>query len=100
LDQDITKINPDPEEHTSVLWNTAIALSHDRLHGHRALDRVDHGGKLKQNAIPGGLDDTPSMSRHQLVGDGAVSAQNIGGADLIEPHEPRMARYVGGKYRR
>jgi hypothetical protein len=32
--------------------------------------------------------------------DGAVFAQNADGAGFVEPHQPRIAYYVSGHYRR
>jgi hypothetical protein len=63
-----------------------IALGHHRLHGYRALDRIDHRGKLKKHTVARGLDDTPTMLRDQRIGHGAMFAQNASGTDLVEPH--------------
>jgi hypothetical protein len=38
--------------------------------------------------------------RHKGVGHLAVFAECAGGADLIEAHEPRVARHVSGNYGR
>ena len=83
LDQDVSEVDPDPVEHTPVLWNTVVAFGHHRLHSYRAFDRIDHRGKLEQHAVSGGLDDPASMLRHQRIGDGAVFAEGAGGADLV-----------------
>ena len=40
------------------------------------------------------------MLRHERIGDRAVFAEGAGGADLIEPHEPRVARHVSRDYGR
>ena len=64
------------------------------------LDRIDHQGELKQHAVPRGLDETIPMLCHESIGDLAVFAENAGGADLIEAHEPRVARHVSRDYRR
>src|SRR5690349_475244 len=48
LDQDVSEIDPDPKQHTAVLGEAFVAFGHHRLRSHRALDRVDHRGKLKQ----------------------------------------------------
>ena len=40
------------------------------------------------------------MLRDERINDGAVLAQNAGGARLVEPHEPRIADDVGGQDRR
>src|SRR5260370_2215706 len=51
LDQDVSKVDPDPEQHTPVLRDAFISLSHHRLHSDCAFDRIDHRGKLKQPAL-------------------------------------------------
>ena len=76
-----------------------VPLGHRRLHRHRAFDRIDHRGKLKQHAVPRGLHEAAPVLRHERVGDLAVFAERAGGADLVEPHEPRIASDVSGYYR-
>ena len=100
FDEDITKVDPNPEQHTPVLRYALIAFGHHRLHGYRAFDRIDHRGKLNQHTVAGGLDDTPTVFRYQRIGYSAVFAQDAGGADLVEPHQSRITGHVGGQYRR
>ena len=38
------------------------------------------------------------MLRHESIGDRAVFAECAGGADLVEAHEPRVARDVSRDY--
>jgi hypothetical protein len=52
FDQDVPKVDPDPKEHTPVLWDTFVPFGHHRLHRHGALDRIDHRGKLKEHTVP------------------------------------------------
>ena len=40
------------------------------------------------------------MFRHESIGDLAVFAECAGGADLVEAHEPRVARHVSRDYGR
>jgi hypothetical protein len=75
-----------------------VALGHHSLHRHGAFDRIDHRGKLKQHAVPGGLYEPTAVFSHESVGDLAVFAERARGADLVEAHEPREARYVSGDY--
>ena len=56
--------------------------------------------ETQQYAVAGGLDDAPAMLRDQRIGDGAVFAQDAGGAGLVEPHKSRITGHVGGQYRR
>jgi len=98
LDQDVSKIDPDPKQHTPLPRDTFVPLVHGRLHGYRALDRIHHGRELKQHAVACGLHETPPMLRDEGIGDLAVFAESAGGADLIEAHEPRVASHVSGDY--
>src|ERR1700750_3131126 len=94
LDQDVPEGDADPKQHTPILRDALVALGHDRLHRHRAFDRIDDRGKLKQHAVPRGLDDASAMFPHESVSDCSVFAKGASGADLVEPHEPRVARNV------
>ena len=100
LDQDVAEVDPDPEQHTLVLRDAIVALGHHRLHSDRALDRIDNRRKLKQQTVPRGLDDPATMLCHKCIGNGPVSTEDTGGADLVEAHKARIARHVGGQYRR
>jgi hypothetical protein len=100
LDQDVAEVDPDPKQHTPVLRDALIALGQGRLHRNSAFDRIDHRGKLDQQAIARSLDDTPGVFRYHCVGHNAVLAQNAGGAYFIEPHKTRVAGDVGSQYRR
>jgi hypothetical protein len=84
FDQDIAKIDPDPEQHTSILRDIGVPLGHHGLHSYRTLSRIDHGGKLKQQAVPGGLNNATTMFCHD---DGAEFTKGTGGADFIEAHK-------------
>jgi hypothetical protein len=94
LDQDVAEVDPDPVQHTPVLWDALVAFGHHRLHRNRALDRIDHRGKLKQHAVSGSLDETPAMLCHRRIGDGAVFAESARCTDLVEAHEPRVTGYI------
>ena len=94
------RLIPILKQHTPVLRDTFVPLGHHRLHSHRALDRIDHRGKLKQHAVPRGLHEATAVLRHEGIGNLAVFAEGAGGADLVEAHEPRVARHVSRDYRR
>jgi len=94
LDQDVSEIDPDPKQHTPVLRDALVAFGHHRLHSHCTFDRIDHRGKLKQHAVIRCLHEATAMFCHEGVGNLAVFAEGAGGAYLVEPHEPRVARHV------
>jgi len=95
VDQDVSKVNPNPEQHTQVLRDALVALDHHRLHRHGAFDCIDHRRKLKEHAVPRGLDYATTVLRHEGIGDRAVFSEGAGGADLIEAHEPRVPSDIG-----
>jgi hypothetical protein len=86
--------------HTPVLGAPLVAFGHHCLHSHCAFDRIDHRGKLKQHAVPHGLHEAAAVFRHDGVGNLAVFAERASGADLVEAHEPRVARHVSRDYGR
>jgi hypothetical protein len=87
LDQNFTEIDPDPEQHPTVFWDAVITLGHDRLHSHRAFDRIDYRGELKQHAVPCGLDKTTPVLRHESISNRSVFAEGAGGTHLVEAHK-------------
>ena len=100
LDQDVTEIDPDPEQHTSVGRDAIVPFGHHRLHCYRAFDRVDYRWKFEQYTVARGLDDPATMLCHERIGKDAVFTQDTGGADLVDAHQTRIASDVGGQYRR
>jgi hypothetical protein len=98
LDQNIAEVDPNPVQHPPIFWDALVPLGHHGLHGDGAFDRIDYRGKLKQHAVPGGLDDTTAMFCHEGVGNLAVFAECAGGADLVEAHQPRVTGYVSRYY--
>jgi hypothetical protein len=96
----MSPVNPDPKQHTPVLRDTFVPLGHHRLHGYCALDRIDHRGKLKEHAVPRGLHEPTAVFCHEGVSNLAMFAECAGRADLVEAHEPRVARHVSRDYGR
>jgi len=97
LDQHVAQIDPDPEQHPTVMRDAFVALGHRCLHGDRAFYGIDNRGELDEHAIARGLDDTAAMLRHQRVAHNTVLAQRARSPSLVEPHEPAVAGHVGGK---
>jgi hypothetical protein len=98
LNQNITEVDPDPQEHSLVLCDTFVSLGHHSLHGQGALDGIDHRVKFKQQAVSRSFDDSTGMPGHESIDCSAVITEGTGGADLVEAHEPRKASHVGGQY--
>ena len=100
LDQDVTEVNPDPEQHPAISGHPFVPLVHRGLHCYRAFDCIDYRGKLKQHAVTRGLDETTSVFCHESEGNLAVFAECAGGADLISTHQARVARDISRQDRR
>jgi hypothetical protein len=94
------RLIPILNSNTPFLRDILVSLSHYRLHGDRAFDRIDHRGKLEQPAVSRGLHEATAMPCHERIGDLAVFSECVGGADLVEAHEPRVAGNVSRDYRR
>src|SRR5262249_50545966 len=99
FDQNVSEVNPDPKQHTPVLRDTLVALSQHRLHSHRPLNRIDHRRKLKQPPVSRALHEASPVLLHERIGDLAVFSERAGRSDLVEAHEPRVARDIGCNYR-
>jgi hypothetical protein len=52
LDQDVSEIDPDPEQHPAINGHSFVPLGHHRLRSYCAFDCIDYRGKFKQNARP------------------------------------------------
>jgi hypothetical protein len=94
LDQDVSEVDPDPEQHPAVSGHPFVPLGHHSLHGHRAFDRIDHWGKLKEDTVARGFYEATTMLCHVSVSNCAVLTKHAGCAHLVEPHKPWIARYV------
>src|SRR5271167_2834741 len=101
LDDDVTKIDTHAIDDLLVFGLAGIALTHRSLHRDRAADRLDHARKLNQNAVAGGLDDSPVMLANlwidQLAADGLEPRNR---SLLVRPHQPAVAGNVSGQYGR
>ena len=98
LDQDVSEIDPDPEEQPAIKGHPFVPLSHHGLHRDRTLDRIDHRRKFKQHPVPRALHEASPVLLHEGIGNLAVFAESAGRADLVEPHEARVARNFSRDY--
>ena len=92
-------MNADPPFHAPVANNPRVALRRQLLQRESTFDGTDHRTELNQHAITGRLDDPPAMLGNERVGGGAMLAQCLRRADLVLPHQPRIARHIGGEDR-
>jgi hypothetical protein len=99
LDQYVAEMNADAPFHSTVAGNPRVVLRRQRLQPDRAFDRADHRADLDQHPVPGGLDDPPVMLGDERISGGAMLPQCLHRALLVRPHQPRVARDIGGKDR-
>src|SRR5208282_2068941 len=92
VDNDIADIDADAEDNSLVLLDIAVALDNATLNGDGAGHRVDHAGKIHQQAVARGLDDASAVG-----GDGGIDQvlahglEGTQGADFVDPHQPAIA---------
>ena len=97
LDQYVSKIDADTEEHSAILGHIGIPLCHELLNRHRAFHRGDDGREFQQDAIAGGLDDSAAMSGHDRIDCGTMFPEDPGRARLVSAHEPTVAGDISRK---
>ena len=74
-----------------------VALARPRqplLRLHRALHGIHHARELGQDAVAGGVDDPAAMLGDHAVHDLAACGQQAQGPDLVQAHQPGIARHV------
>ena len=70
------------------------------LHLDRAAHRIDDAGELDQEAVAGVLDDAAAVLGDLRIDQLAqVRLEALVRALLIRPHQPRVARHIGGEDR-
>src|SRR5262245_14618235 len=69
---DIALIDADAEAHAASLFHVGIALRHNPLDHHRALDRVHDASELSEDAIAGGVDNPTAVLRDHREYDGLM----------------------------
>jgi len=97
LDDDVAKVDPDPEFDPPFLGGRGIAFAHVALDIDRAIDRADDASELDQHAVPGQLDDPALMAGDARVDHlGAMLAKRSQRADLVAPHQTAVTDHIGG----
>ena len=100
LDQDVAEVDPDPEQHTPVLRDTSLrsAIAACTATAHSTASTTEGNSINKPSPVV--LTIRPPCFATSASVDGAVFAEDASGADLVEPHQPRITGDVGGQYRR
>jgi len=100
VEDHVAEIDPDPELDAPVGHLGGIALRHRPLHRDGTAHRIDDAAELDQHPIAGGLDDPAVMLGDLRIDE--LAAQRLEAFEralLILPHQPRIPRHIGGKYR-
>jgi hypothetical protein len=86
--------------YAALLGKVQIAIGHRLLDFAGATNRVDDAGEFRQHAVAGGLDD-PAVMLADLRFDhfSEMRLQAPVGPLLVSPHQPRIARHIGGEDR-
>ena len=99
LDHDIADVDPDPE-FDAVVRGAGIAFGHAALPFGSTTQPIDDAPEFNEKSVAGRFDDAPVM-----LGDlridylGADRPQPVEGSFLVRPHQPRIARDIGGQDR-
>ena len=100
-DDNVTEMDADAQGDAVIRLDRVIGFGDGALRRDGAFDRIDRAGELDQGAIAHELDDATTMSGDDRVEDvGAERLKARQGADLVGPHEPRIADHVGAQNRR
>ncbi len=101
LDDDVADIDADAESNAPVLDIADGKLVDAGLELHRSPNRLDRARKLREEAVPGVLDDAAAVAGNGRGNGVREERRQFGVCGLfIIVHEPRVASHVGGQYRR
>ena len=97
LGDHVAKVDPHSEGDALVLGGFRIAVSHCPLYLGSAADRIDDAGELCQHSVTGVLHDAATVLGDLRIDQlSQVSLEPLVRPLLIRPHEPRVARHIGG----
>src|SRR5215472_11808529 len=97
LDDDVPEMDADAEAHL-LAWGALRVLFVDRfLDFDRAIDCIYRAGKIRHDAVAGGIEDAPMMSGDQSVEDRPMGLECAQRADFVQPHQAAVLGDVGRK---
>jgi hypothetical protein len=97
LDDNVPEMDADAEAHL-LAWGTLRVLVVDRLLDFdRAIDCIYGTGKIRHDAVTGGIEDAPMMSGDQSVEDRPMGLECAQRADFVQPHQAAVLSNVGRK---
>lgn len=101
LDDQVAKMQADPEHDGGILRLPAIGLCHGLLELDRCIQGVDSAGKFDEGTIPGQLDQAATLpGQYRLQALRAMGLQASKGAVLVTAHQARIANDVRRQNRR
>jgi hypothetical protein len=96
----IANRDADPKAHLAAWRISHVAGTQAFLDVDRATHRFHCAWKFGQNGIAGGVENTPSRPRDEIVGDGAVGGKPPQRLLLVLGDQSRIAGNIGRKNRR
>jgi hypothetical protein len=98
-DEDISCVDTYTETESPLREGACIQVGQCLLHLDSTLDGVNGGGERRKNAVAGCISDAAPMLLNKPVHHLPVGRKGTKGADLVLPHEARVARHIGSKDR-
>src|SRR5262249_18038856 len=96
VDDDVTDMDADAELDPFLLRHVGIALGHTLLNISRAAHCIDNAAELSQQAIAGGLDNTPTVLRDLRFEQRAQVILKLGVRSLlIQASQAAVASHIG-----
>ena len=98
VDNHITEIDADAHVDAPFVGDAGVSFGHAALNDHRALDRIDDAGELRQQAVAHQFEYAPlvlfDLRLEQILAMGPKPGEGI---RFILLHEPGIANHVGGE---
>lgn len=109
VDDDISEIDSDPEEHLAISRNIGVSALDLPLDVDGTSHRLHRAGKLGEDAVTGTTEDSAMMVSHELVDHAAVGVEPADAFLFVRLHQPaeaddisrqdrgKLARYPTGR---
>ena len=97
LPDHIAQVDADAKLHAPVLGQLVVALGEFVLDFVGAVHGFDGAGKLSQDAVAGGVDESPAVGLDALAEKCAGVIERAKGGGFVIGHQPRVAGGVGGE---
>ena len=98
LDDDVAKIDPDPEHDPLFLGCPGVSLAHSTLHSDRTGDGLNDTWKFDQDAVAGRFDDAAFVLDDLRINEFlAMRSEPSQSASLVPADQPRVAGHIGSE---